>query len=174
MSPAGSAAPRTRAAGAPAWLFLAPMLVVLALVAGWPLARTIWFSFTDAAVGPRQRRFIGLENYLVEGDGAGTAAGRPRLVAAVWNTVYFAVVSVSLETVLGLIVALVLNAQFPAAAGARRGADPLGDPDHRLGQDVGLDAQRPVRHPQRPAHDARADRRAHRLDRVARTTRCGR
>ena len=31
-----------------AWLFLAPMLIVLALVAGWPLLRTIWFGFTDA------------------------------------------------------------------------------------------------------------------------------
>ena len=31
-----------------AWLFLAPMLVALALVAAWPLARTIAFSFTDA------------------------------------------------------------------------------------------------------------------------------
>ena len=31
----------------------------------------------------------------------------------------------------------------------RRGADPLGDPDRRLGQDVGLDVQRPVRHHQR-------------------------
>ena len=35
---------RTRSA----WLFLAPMLVVLAMVAGWPLLRTIWFGFTDA------------------------------------------------------------------------------------------------------------------------------
>ncbi|MCC8180548.1 MAG: sugar ABC transporter permease, partial [Planctomycetes bacterium] len=25
-----------------AWLFMAPMLVVLAAVAGWPLLRTIW------------------------------------------------------------------------------------------------------------------------------------
>ena len=31
-----------------AWLFMAPMLIVLALVAGWPLLRTIWFSLTDA------------------------------------------------------------------------------------------------------------------------------
>ena len=29
-------------------IFLAPMVIVLALVAGWPLARTIYFSFTDA------------------------------------------------------------------------------------------------------------------------------
>jgi trehalose/maltose transport system permease protein len=31
-----------------AWFFLAPMMIVLALVAGWPLLRTIYFSFTNA------------------------------------------------------------------------------------------------------------------------------
>ena len=38
----------TRARLRSAWLFLAPMLVVLALVAGWPLLRTIWLGFTNA------------------------------------------------------------------------------------------------------------------------------
>ena len=33
-----------------AWLFLAPMLLVLAAVAGWPLLRTVYFSFTDASL----------------------------------------------------------------------------------------------------------------------------
>lgn len=33
-----------------AWLFLAPTLIVLALVAGWPLLRTIYFSFTNASL----------------------------------------------------------------------------------------------------------------------------
>lgn len=49
--------------------------------------------------------------------------------------------------------------------GARRGADPLGDPYHRLGADVGVDAQRPVRHHQPPADGARHHRQPHRLDR---------
>jgi len=48
-----------------AWLFLAPMLVVLALVAGWPLVRTVWFSLTDANLGEaRAPRFVGVANYL--------------------------------------------------------------------------------------------------------------
>jgi trehalose/maltose transport system permease protein len=44
-----------------AWLFMAPMLIVLALVAGWPLLRTIWFSWTGGtrsgtrSVSPRSR-----------------------------------------------------------------------------------------------------------------------
>ena len=33
-----------------AWMFLVPMLAVLAAVAGWPLLRTIYFGFTDASL----------------------------------------------------------------------------------------------------------------------------
>ena len=33
-----------------AWTFLTPMLILMVLVAGWPLARSIWFSFTDANI----------------------------------------------------------------------------------------------------------------------------
>ncbi|OHV08982.1 ABC transporter permease [Kushneria phosphatilytica] len=98
-----------------AWLFLTPMLVGLALVAGWPLMRTFWFSFTDADLGSMSgAHFIGFENYLVHDDSGwyGLLAD-PLWWQAVWNTVYFTIVSVSLETVLGIIVALVLNARFP-------------------------------------------------------------
>jgi hypothetical protein len=53
-----------------AWLFLTPMLVMLALVAGWPLARTIWFSFTNANLNNlSDYDFIGFENYLANYDG---------------------------------------------------------------------------------------------------------
>ncbi len=31
-----------------AWLFLAPMLLLMAVVAVWPLLRSVWFAFTDA------------------------------------------------------------------------------------------------------------------------------
>ena len=47
-----------------AWTFLAPSLVVLALVAGWPLLRTFWFSLTDAELGGMEPpHFVGLANY---------------------------------------------------------------------------------------------------------------
>ncbi len=97
-----------------AWLFLIPMLLVLAGVAGWPLLRTIWFSLTDASFSDlTSYHFIGLENYLVYDDGAwyGVLAD-PVWWHAVWNTVFFTVVSVSLETVFGLVIALTLNMQF--------------------------------------------------------------
>ena len=89
-----------------AWLLLLPMMVVLALVAGWPLGRTIWFSFTDAHLARlAEMRFVGLENYLGE---------YGVLFDGLWwqsvgNTLVFTLLSVSLETVLGLGVALMLN-----------------------------------------------------------------
>lgn len=111
----GRASTLTRSRVRAAWLFLAPMLLTLALVAGWPLARTIWFSFTDARLGEfDDYTFIGFENYLANYDGAWFGVLADRLWwRAVWNTVWFTAVSVSIETVLGLIVALTLHSAFP-------------------------------------------------------------
>ncbi|MCC2664548.1 MAG: Binding-protein-dependent transport protein inner rane component, partial [Geminicoccaceae bacterium] len=89
-----------------AWLFMAPMLVVLALVAGWPLARTIWFGFTDANLSDlAAAEFIGVINYVY-------LLQDPDWWNAVWNTVVFAAISVTVETALGLAIALALNAHF--------------------------------------------------------------
>jgi trehalose/maltose transport system permease protein len=103
-----------------AWLFLAPMLLVLAAVAGWPLLRTVYFSFTDASLTDLDAsRWVGFSNYFSI---LRTPSGRvvydgllvdPVWWRAVWNTVRFAAISVTCETVLGMIVALVLNAEFP-------------------------------------------------------------
>ncbi|HEU0204760.1 MAG TPA: sugar ABC transporter permease, partial [Burkholderiaceae bacterium] len=106
--------PLTRERIRAAWIFLSPMLVVLALVAAWPLLRTIWFGFTDAnlsAIG--EWKFIALENYLARYDDewAGLLVD-PDWWNAVYNTIWFTIVSVTLETVLGMIVALVLHSAF--------------------------------------------------------------
>ncbi|PPC75187.1 ABC transporter permease [Pokkaliibacter plantistimulans] len=120
-APAASAPPKGRLSRTrvrAAWLFLLPMLVVLLLVAGWPLLRTIWFSFTDASFSTlHEAHFIGLENYLSYDDGEwyGVLAD-PQWWGAVRNTLFFTLVSVSLELVLGMVFALVLNARFPGRA----------------------------------------------------------
>jgi trehalose/maltose transport system permease protein len=102
-----------------AFWFLVPMLCMLALVAAWPLFRSIWFSFTDTTLDNLYGgEFIGFDNYLRwQVMDSGRIRFRGTLVDpdwwnAVWNTVRFAVISVSFETVLGLLVALVLNAEF--------------------------------------------------------------
>ena len=101
-----------------AWIFLTPMLITLLAVAVWPLARTIWFSFTDANMGDiESAQFVGLDNYW----GEFGLFGNPNYTDGFWasdwggsirNTLQFAVVSVALETVLGLGVALLLNQEF--------------------------------------------------------------
>lgn len=89
-----------------AWLFLLPMLVVLVLVAGWPLGRTIWFSLTDANLSDLEAaQFVGFANfsYLLTD---------PEWWRAVRNTLVFTLITITLETTLGLVVALALNASF--------------------------------------------------------------
>lgn len=102
-----------------AWIFLAPMLIVLAMVAGWPLLRSIYFSFTNASLTNIEgAQWIGFENYLSV---TTLKSGRvlydgllvdPLWWKSVWNTVRFSVVSVLMETIIGMMVALVLNAEF--------------------------------------------------------------
>ncbi|AGS26383.1 carbohydrate ABC transporter permease [Rhizobium etli] len=102
-----------------AWVFLAPTLLSLAIVAGWPLFRTIYFSFTNASLNDLgNAQFVGFANYLswvTLKSGKTVYRGLladPVWWNAVWNTAKFTVLSVAIETMLGLIVALVLNAQF--------------------------------------------------------------
>ncbi|WBU65468.1 carbohydrate ABC transporter permease [Paracoccus aerodenitrificans] len=102
-----------------AFWFLAPMLVALFCVAAWPLMRTIWFSLTDATLSNLyDAEWVGFSNYLeVRTLSSGRTIYRGTLVDAdwwnaVWNTVRFSVISVAFETVFGLIVALVMNAEF--------------------------------------------------------------
>jgi len=113
-SPRGRPSSLTRSRNRAAWAFVTPTLVVLVLIAGWPLARTIWFSFTDASLSDLgDYDFIGLENYLAyyDDEWLGLLADQDWW-RSVWNTLWFAAISVSIETVLGIIVALILNASF--------------------------------------------------------------
>jgi trehalose/maltose transport system permease protein len=92
------------------WLFLAPMLIVLAVVAAWPLIRTIWLGFTDANLLQMDKaKWIGLDNYT----GKGGLLHQKEWWLSVKNTLWFTLLTVSIETVLGMIVALVLHRTFP-------------------------------------------------------------
>lgn len=111
--------PRERWRIATAWLFVAPMLLVLAAVAAWPLGRTIYFSFTDASLDSLdQAAWVGFRNYFDVVTLSSGKAFRSGLLAdpvwwaAVWNTIRFAAISVFFETVFGTIIALVLSAEF--------------------------------------------------------------
>lgn len=105
-----------------AWLFLTPMIVLMLIVAVWPLARSIWFSFTDTNINDISAgQWVGLENYFGEyglffnpNDDEGFWYGDWGI--SIRNTFGFAVVSVVLETLTGLGVALLLNQDFKGRA----------------------------------------------------------
>jgi trehalose/maltose transport system permease protein len=100
--------PIARQQKAAALLFLAPLLVTLAAVAGWPLARTIYFSFTDATLATIEgARFVGLDNFVY-------LLRDPVWRQAAQNTLIFSLASVGIETLLGLMIALLLTAELRA------------------------------------------------------------
>ncbi len=95
------------------WTFLSPTMILLLLIAIFPLIWSLYLSFTrysvikDAATGPV---WIGLANYA-------------RLLSdpGVWNrfstTAGFVVPSVLIETLLGFALALLLNRNFKGRGG---------------------------------------------------------
>lgn len=89
------------------WLLVAPALAVILLIALFPLGWTVWESLHlhDLRMPWRGRPFVGLGNYL-------EIAGDPRFWGAMGHTVFFAVVSIALELVLGLFLALAMNRTF--------------------------------------------------------------
>ncbi len=112
-APDTAAVPLSQSRVRSAWLFVAPMIVLMVLVAGWPLGRTLWFSLTDADLKDlTAAKFVGLDNFL----GPYSVTADPDWWRSVWNTLRFSIVSVLIETVLGTVVALVLNASFPGRA----------------------------------------------------------
>ncbi len=108
-----------------AWLFLAPMLILMLIVAAWPLGRSIWFSLTETNINNMEAsRFVGLENFF----GPYGLFFNPNYTDGFWqsdwgisilNTLKFSVVSVVLETLTGLGVALLLNQEFKGRAWVR-------------------------------------------------------
>jgi trehalose/maltose transport system permease protein len=89
-----------------AWYLIIPAVLVVVLVIGYPLIQVIVYSFLKYKLdGVTPASFAGLDNYTF-------VLSDPDWWRAVWNTLVFTFFSVSLETILGLIVALVANANF--------------------------------------------------------------
>lgn len=82
--------------------FLAPSLAALAIVAAYPIAAAIWLSMHREVLVFRDHRFIGGENWSF-------LLRDARFWAALGHTTYFALVAVTIELVLGLAFALLLN-----------------------------------------------------------------
>nr|WP_316652109.1 sugar ABC transporter permease [uncultured Gellertiella sp.] len=88
-----------------AWLLMLPLLGVMIAVIGWPMIDTIHLSLTDAKLVGTSGTYVGVANYAKTLSNSG-------FLRALGNTTVFAVVSVGLEMVLGVLAALLLNQQF--------------------------------------------------------------
>lgn len=88
------------------WYFIIPALIILALVFIYPIARAFWLSLLTQNLGTELKPiWSGLSNYTrILGDG--------RFWQSLWNTSIFTSIAISLELVLGMIFALVLNQSF--------------------------------------------------------------
>jgi multiple sugar transport system permease protein len=86
------------------YLLLAPALLVIALVALFPLAYTLWLSCQQKIIKLpwMVQGWVGLANYQ-------ELMAAARFWQALANTVMFTVVSVALELVLGLVAALAIH-----------------------------------------------------------------
>jgi len=89
------------------WLLLLPMLAIMLVVTGFPLANTLWLAFTDIGLTGR-----GYDGHFVWFDNFAYIAGDRKFRAALGATFYFSLVSVGIEVVLGVLVALLLNQPF--------------------------------------------------------------
>lgn len=100
-------------------LLLSPTFIVLALVIAYPLLSAVYQSLFSAQSGldadgfvVEGETFVGLGNYLSIFTGADSA----RFYNALWNTTFFTVVSVGLETVIGVAFAVAMNRAFKGRA----------------------------------------------------------
>src|SRR5262245_43579591 len=89
-----------------AWLLLTPALLVVALVALYPLGKTFYQSFTNEEfLALEPTKWVGLENYR-------NLLDDTVFRDAVWVTIKFTLITVAFEFALGLAIALVVNSSF--------------------------------------------------------------
>ena len=82
------------------------MLGIMLVVTAWPLLRTFWLSFTDTGLASDTiGNWVGLDNFV-------TAMYDEEFREGFGRTLYFTFVSVGLETIIGVLVALLLNQEF--------------------------------------------------------------
>src|SRR5215216_6894575 len=87
-------------------LLLSPAMVVIALVAAYPIGYAIWLSLTEYSVRvPGKWRFVGFDNYT-------DAFASSEFWESVKNTFLFTGLSVTLELVIGLGMALAMHEAF--------------------------------------------------------------
>ena len=88
------------------YVLVAPTIIIIALVAVYPIIDSVRLSLLNNPLIPTGATFVGLRNYL-------QVIGDPAFKSSVGVTIVFSVVSVALETLVGFAVALLMNQTFP-------------------------------------------------------------
>ncbi|NUR84609.1 MAG: sugar ABC transporter permease [Nonomuraea sp.] len=92
------------------WAYLAPALVLMAGVLGYPVLDGLWTSFNHSVMTqPGAEEFVGLENYLA-------VLGDSELLSAVGHTVLWGVANLVLQLVLGFLLALLMHVKLRGRA----------------------------------------------------------
>jgi multiple sugar transport system permease protein len=85
------------------WMLCAPAVIIMIAVTAYPIGYSIYLSLQRYDLRfPSQAKFIGLENYV-------SVLTSPYWWIAFWNTVIITVVSVAIELVLGMALAVVMH-----------------------------------------------------------------
>jgi multiple sugar transport system permease protein len=87
------------------WLLLTPLLALMTIIIGWPMAKTVAVSFTDAQLLGGDVHWVGLANYQ-------KVLAAPAFYSILWTTIRFVLISVGAEFLLGLGAALLLDQNF--------------------------------------------------------------
>lgn len=96
-----------------AWMLVTPSLLVVGLVALYPLLQSFRLSFTNSwLASSRGGDYVGFSNYEY-------LLNDSQFIRSFWNTVTFTVSSVAIETILGMIVALIIHSNFPGRSAVR-------------------------------------------------------
>ncbi len=97
----------TRSEGRLAFWLIMPTVIALAVVIGYPIVQAIYRSFFDDPIAGHPE-FVGFENYTTPLWGF----ARTEFWSAFQTTIFYTVVSVVLEVVIGFAMALVMNRAF--------------------------------------------------------------
>lgn len=87
-------------------LLLAPAVIYIVALVGFPFFLAIFYSLSDATVGSTALHFVGLHNY--EG-----ILEDPTFWRSLWNAILITVISQALVVVLGKVLAMALYKDFP-------------------------------------------------------------
>ena len=87
------------------YFLVLPTVIAILAVAAYPILNSIWLSLLDSPLSP-SAKFIGLGNFV-------QLFQSSDFRGSIGTTFYFSIISVALETVLGLAIALLINGTFP-------------------------------------------------------------